>query len=42
MTPLDISATQIRSLLQKGASPRYLMPENVIAHIHEHHYYTEN
>ncbi|MDR3300046.1 MAG: nicotinate-nucleotide adenylyltransferase [Candidatus Accumulibacter sp.] len=41
-TPLDISATQIRALLQKGASPRYLTPENVIAHIHEHHYYTEN
>ncbi|MFT3961877.1 nicotinate-nucleotide adenylyltransferase [Propionivibrio sp.] len=42
MTPLDISATRIRSLLSKGQSPRYLMPDSVIAHIHEHRYYTEN
>ena len=42
MTPLDISATRIRSLLSNGASARYLMPESVIAHIHEHRYYTEN
>ena len=42
MTPLDISATRIRSLLSNGASARYLMPESVIAYIHEHRYYTEN
>ena len=42
MTPLDISATRIRSLLSNGASPRYLMPDSVIAHIHEYRYYTEN
>ncbi|MDR2788073.1 MAG: nicotinate-nucleotide adenylyltransferase [Candidatus Accumulibacter sp.] len=42
MTPLDISATRIRSLLQNGESPRYLMPESVIAHIHQHRLYTEN
>jgi nicotinate-nucleotide adenylyltransferase len=42
MTPLDISATRIRSLLSKGASPRYLLPESVLAHIHEHRLYTEN
>lgn len=42
MTPLDISATRIRAMLSKGQSPRYLMPESVIAHIHHHHFYTEN
>ncbi|MDR1936589.1 MAG: nicotinate-nucleotide adenylyltransferase [Candidatus Accumulibacter sp.] len=42
MTPLDISATRIRALLAKGASPRYLMPDSVIAHIREHRFYTEN
>ena len=42
MTPLDISATKIRTLLSKGLSVRYLMPENVVAHIHDHHFYTEN
>ena len=42
MTPLDISATKIRSLLSKGLSARYLMPDSVIAHIHDHRFYTEN
>lgn len=42
MTPLDISATKIRALLSKGLSVRYLIPENVIAHIHDHRFYTEN
>ncbi|MDR2112147.1 MAG: nicotinate-nucleotide adenylyltransferase [Candidatus Accumulibacter sp.] len=42
MTPLDISATRIRSLLSTGASPRYLLPQSVLAHIHEHRFYTEN
>ncbi|MDR0577091.1 MAG: nicotinate-nucleotide adenylyltransferase [Candidatus Accumulibacter sp.] len=42
MTPLDISATRIRALLSNGASPRYLTPESVIAHIHQHRLYTEN
>ena len=42
MTPLDISATKIRTLLSKGLSARYLMPESVIAHIHDHRFYTEN
>jgi nicotinate-nucleotide adenylyltransferase len=41
-TPLDISATRIRSFLQNGESPRYLMPENIIAHIHRHRFYMEN
>jgi nicotinate-nucleotide adenylyltransferase len=42
MTPLCISATRIRSLLQNGQSARYLMPDGVIAHIHQHRFYTEN
>jgi nicotinate-nucleotide adenylyltransferase len=41
MTPLDISATRIRALLAAGASPRYLLPEAVLAHIHEHRFYLE-
>jgi nicotinate-nucleotide adenylyltransferase len=42
MTPLCISATKIRSLLQNGESPRYLLPENVIEYIHRHRFYMEN
>jgi nicotinate-nucleotide adenylyltransferase len=42
MTPLDISATRIRALLSAGASPRYLMPDSVLAHIHEHRFYQED
>jgi nicotinate-nucleotide adenylyltransferase len=33
MTQLDISATRIRSLLSQGRSPRYLLPDAVIAYI---------
>jgi nicotinate-nucleotide adenylyltransferase len=42
MTQLDISATKIRALLSKGLSARFLMPDALIAHIHDHHLYTEN
>jgi nicotinate-nucleotide adenylyltransferase len=42
MTPLDISATRIRALLAAGASPRYLMPESVLAHILEHRLYLKD
>ena len=42
MTPLDVSATKIRTLLSKGQSTRYLMPETVIDHIQKHHFYSEN
>jgi nicotinate-nucleotide adenylyltransferase len=42
MTPLDVSATRIRALLSTGASPRYLMPDSVLAHIHEHRFYQED
>jgi nicotinate-nucleotide adenylyltransferase len=33
MTQLDISATRIRTLLADGRSPRYLLPDAVIAYI---------
>jgi nicotinate-nucleotide adenylyltransferase len=32
---LDISATRIRALLACGQSPRYLLPEAVLAYIHD-------
>lgn len=41
MTQLDISATKIRTLLSKGLSVRYLMPEAAIDFIQTHHLYTE-
>lgn len=40
MTPLAISATQIRALLAAGRSPRYLLPDPVIAYIDCRHLYT--
>ena len=42
MTQLDISATRIRALLSKDESPRYLLPDPVIAHIRKHRFYSEN
>lgn len=39
VTQLAISATQIRRLLAEGNSPRYLLPESVLAFIHRHHLY---
>ncbi|EXI81239.1 MAG: putative nicotinate-nucleotide adenylyltransferase [Candidatus Accumulibacter appositus] len=41
MTPLGISATQIRTLLANGSSPRYLLPDEVIAYIRNHRLYPE-
>jgi nicotinate-nucleotide adenylyltransferase len=35
VTQLAISATQIRALLARGQSPRYLLPEAVLAYIHD-------
>jgi len=32
VTPLDISATQIRRLLRDGHEPRYLLPDVLLAH----------
>jgi nicotinate-nucleotide adenylyltransferase len=40
MTQLDISATQIRTLLANGRSARYLLPEAVIAYIQGTHLYS--
>lgn len=39
MAPLAIAATQIRQLLAAGRSPRYLLPEAVIAYIQAQHLY---
>lgn len=40
MTQLAISATQIRTLLINGRSPRYLLPDAVIAYIQDTSLYT--
>jgi nicotinate-nucleotide adenylyltransferase len=37
----DISATNIRALLQSGLSPRYLLPDSVLAYIAERGLYAE-
>ena len=39
VTQLNISATQIRALLAHGQSPRYLLPEAVLASIHDQSLY---
>ena len=41
MTPLGISATRLRELLSNGRSPRYLLPDAVLEHIHHHSLYQE-
>ena len=42
MTQLDISATKIRTLMSKGQSCRFLMPDSLITYIQNHHFYSEN
>ena len=42
MTPLDISATNIRALLSKSHSARYLMPDALITYIKDQRLYPEN
>lgn len=42
MTPLAISSTRIRKLLSQGLSPRYLLPEAVIAYIQSTSLYTSS
>jgi nicotinate-nucleotide adenylyltransferase len=42
MTQLDISATRIRTLLSKGLSTRFLMPDALIDYIQNNHFYSEN
>lgn len=39
MTPLAISATEIRALLHDGRSPRYLLPDSVVDYIAGHSLY---
>ncbi|MBY0544889.1 MAG: nicotinate-nucleotide adenylyltransferase [Gammaproteobacteria bacterium] len=39
VTPLDISSTAIRCQLEAGYSPRYLLPDTVLAYIKTHHLY---
>jgi nicotinate-nucleotide adenylyltransferase len=40
VTQLDISATRIRGLAAAGRSPRYLLPDNVLAYIREQRLYS--
>ncbi|MDA8226001.1 MAG: nicotinate-nucleotide adenylyltransferase [Betaproteobacteria bacterium] len=42
ITALDISATHIRDTLHSGRSPRYLLPDTVLDHIHTHQLYQAN
>lgn len=39
LTPLGISATQIRQTIESGASPRYLIPDQVWQYIQENRLY---
>ncbi len=39
VTQLDISSTQIRTLLATGNSPRYLLPDAVLDYIQQHKWY---
>lgn len=39
MTPLGISATQVRELVAAGQSPRYLLPDPVWTYIQQHNLY---
>ncbi|PIE20812.1 MAG: nicotinate-nicotinamide nucleotide adenylyltransferase [Neptuniibacter caesariensis] len=39
LTPLGISATQIRDVIKRGESPRYLLPDQVWNYIQKHRLY---
>jgi len=39
LRPLDISSTEIRDMLSRGRSPRYLLPEPVLEYIYAHGLY---
>lgn len=41
LRPLEISATEIRRLLQSQRSARYLVPDAVHTYIHQHRLYTQ-
>lgn len=40
VTPLEISATDIRRLIAMGRSPRYLLPDNVYKYVQQHGVYS--
>ncbi|TGD74246.1 nicotinate-nucleotide adenylyltransferase [Mangrovimicrobium sediminis] len=40
LRPLAISSTEIRAMLARGESPRYLLPEQVLDYIQEHKLYS--
>ena len=40
MTPLDISSSQIRTLISQQRNPRFLLPENVLNYIQQQGLYT--
>lgn len=40
VTPLEISATDIRKQIAAGKSPRYLVPDSVVAYIKQHGVYS--
>ncbi len=42
LRPLDISSTEIRGMLARGLSPRYLLPEAVLKYIEHHGLYSED
>ncbi len=42
ITPLGISATQIRTLIAAGSSPRYLLPDAVLAYIEREQLYRDS
>ena len=39
VTPLAISATRLRDILQQGQNPRYLLPDSVLDYIQTHQLY---
>ncbi len=39
---VDLSSTQLREMARAGASLRYLVPDEVIAYIHQHRLYRDN
>ncbi len=42
LTALDVSASELRTLIKRHASLRYLLPDSVIAYIEEHKLYKEH
>lgn len=42
LTALDVSASELRTLIKHHASLRYLLPDSVIAYIEEHKLYKEH